>query len=441
MDISSSAEGTDTLFAATLRRVYWRIIPVVFLGFVISFLDRTLLSFVSLRMNQDLRLTPIGYAFGAGLFFLSYVSLEIPSNILLERYGARRWLSRIMITWGFVTIASAFIMGPASFYAMRFLLGLAEAGLFPGILLYMTYWFPSDHRAKTTALFTMALPISVVIGGPLASVMLSIGDIGGMAPWRWTFIIGGIPAVLLGILTWFTMASRPISAAWLSEQEKCLLLDRLRAEEHPDDQRHTRSLWAALQDRRVILLALLHFFWAIGLYSAALWLPQVVSKLGLSNGEVGWAMAVPALLGAAAMFAWGAYSDRTKQRRRHAMIANLVGAAGLVGSALFTQPALAMLSITVGMIGIYCYSAVFYPIPQAILRGRGAASGIAFITAFSNLAGFVGTYMVGWLNMRFGNFTYALLALATSLVISAALLGFVPHEVALESATLNPAKK
>jgi len=432
VQISSTVQGVDMLYETTLRKVYWRIIPVVFLGFVISFLDRTLLSFVSLRMSEDLHLSPTDYAFGAGLFFLSYVFLEIPSNILLERYGARRWLARIMVTWGLVTMASAFIVGLKSFYVMRFLLGLSEAGFFPGILLYMTYWFPSDHRAKTTALFTMALPISVVIGGPLASVMLAIGDIGGLEPWRWTFIIGGIPAVILGVFTWCTMSSNPVEATWLSEREKTSLLERLRAEEHPGDKRHTRSLAAALKDRRVILLALLHFFWAIGLYSAALWLPQVVGRLGLGSATVGWALAVPALLGAAAMYAWGAHSDRTKRRRRHAMIANLVGAAGLTGSALLKQPALAMMSITVGMVGIYCYSAVFYPIPQAILRGPGAASGIAFVTAFSNLAGFAGTYLVGWLNQRFGNFTYALLALATSLLISTVLLGFVPHDVALE---------
>jgi ACS family tartrate transporter-like MFS transporter len=374
-----------------------------------------------------------GFREGEGDRSADATAADHDGSLALHALPARRWLARIMITWGFVTMASAFIAGPTSFYVMRFLLGLAEAGFFPGILLYMTYWFPSDHRAKTTALFTMALPVSVVIGGPLASVRLSIGDIGGLAPWRWTFVIGGIPAVLLGILTWCTMSSKPAGASWLSDDEKHSLLDRLRAEEHPDDERHTRSLRAALQDRRVILLALVHFFWAIGLYSAALWLPQVVSKLGLSNGEVGWAMAVPALLGASAMYAWGVYSDRTKHRRRHAMIANLIGAAGLVGSALLTQPLLSMLAITVGMIGIYCYSAVFYPIPQAILRGPGAASGIAFVTAFSNLAGFVGTYMVGWLNLHFGNFTYALLALATSLLISTLLLVFVPHDVALET--------
>lgn len=434
MLISPTLTANDSAFADVIRKVYRRIIPIVFLGYVISFLDRTILSFVSLEMNQDLHLSPTGYAFGAGLFFLSYICLEIPSNVILERVGARLWIARIMITWGIVTAASAFIVGPKSFYLMRFLLGMSEAGFFPGILLYMTYWFPSDHRAKTTALFTMALPISVVIGGPLSSAMLALGNMGGMAPWRWTFIIAGAPAILLGLYIWATMASKPEHAKWLTHDEKELLLDRLRAEEHPEDQRHSRSFAQAMKDRRVQLLAVLHFFWAMGLYSAALWLPQVVKKLGLSNGQVGWAIAIPAVLGAIAMIAWAAHSDRTKHRSRHAMIANIVGAAGLFGSALLTDPVLSMAAITVGMIGIYCYSAVFYPIPQAILRGPGAAPGIAFITGFSNLAGFLGTYMVGWLNERFGNFTYALLALGTSLLISAFLLAFVPHETALEEA-------
>jgi ACS family tartrate transporter-like MFS transporter len=434
MLISPTLTANDSAFADVIRKVYRRIIPVVFLGYVISFLDRTILSFVSLEMNQDLHLSPTGYAFGAGLFFLSYICLEIPSNVILERVGARLWIARIMITWGIVTAATAFIAGPKSFYLMRFLLGMSEAGFFPGILLYMTYWFPSNHRAKTTALFTMALPVSVVIGGPLSSAMLALGNMGGMAPWRWTFVIAGVPAVLLGLYIWITMSSKPEHARWLSDDEKELLLERLRAEEHPGDQRHTRSFAAALKDRRVLLLAVLHLFWAMGLYSAALWLPQVVKKLGLSNSQVGWAIAVPAILGAIAMILWAAHSDRTRHRRRHAVIANIVGAVGLFGSALLTDPMLAMVSITVGMIGIYCYSAVFYPIPQTILRGSSAASGIAFITGFSNLAGFLGTYMVGWLNERFGNFTYALLALGASLLISALLLGFVPHETALEEA-------
>jgi ACS family tartrate transporter-like MFS transporter len=432
MLISPTLTATNSLYASVLRKVYWRIIPIVFLGYVVSFLDRTILSFVSLEMNQDLQLSPTRYAFGAGLFFLSYICLEIPSNVILERVGARLWIARIMITWGIVTAASAFIVGPTSFYAMRFLLGMAEAGFFPGILLYMTYWFPSDQRAKTTALFTMALPVSVVIGGPLSSAMLSLGNMGGMAPWRWTFVIAGIPAVLIGIYIWITMSSKPEGAKWLSTEEKQVLLDRLRSEEHPGDARHSRSFRAAISDRRVLLLALIHFFWAIGLYSAALWLPQVVKKLGLTNGQVGWAMAVPAVLGAVAMICWASHSDRTRHRRRHAVIANIVGAAGLFGSALVSDPFLSMVAITVSMVGIYCYSAVFYPIPQAILRGKGAASGIAFITAFSNLAGFMGTYMVGWLNERFGNFTYALMALGTSLLISAVLLSFVQHDSVLE---------
>jgi MFS family permease len=434
MLISPTLTASNSAYADVIRKVYRRIIPIVFLGYVISFLDRTILSFVSLEMNHDLNLSPTGYAFGAGLFFLSYICLEIPSNVILERVGARLWIARIMITWGIVTAASAFIVGQNSFYAMRFLLGMSEAGFFPGILLYMTYWFPSDHRAKTTALFTMALPVSVVIGGPLSSSMLALGQMGGMAPWRLTFIIAGVPAVLLGIYIWATMASKPQDAKWLTEDEKQLLIDRLRAEDHPNDVRHTRSFRAAIKDRRVLLLAVLHLFWAIGLYSATLWLPQVVKKLGVSNGQVGWLLAIPAILGAIAMIFWAAHSDRTKHRRRHAVIANIVGAIGLFGSALLRDPVLSMAAITVGMVGIYCYSAVFYPIPQTILRGTSAASGIAFITGFSNLAGFLGTYMVGWLNERFGNFTYALLALGASLLISAFLLGFVPHETELEEA-------
>jgi len=434
MLISPTLTASNSTYADVIRKVYRRIIPIVFLGYVISFLDRTILSFVSLEMNRDLNLSPTGYAFGAGLFFLSYICLEIPSNVILERVGARLWIARIMITWGIVTAASAFIVGQNSFYVMRFLLGMSEAGFFPGILLYLTYWFPSDHRAKTTALFTMALPVSVVIGGPLSSLMLALGQMGGMAPWRLTFVIAGIPAVLLGIYIWATMASKPQDAKWLTEDEKQLLIDRLRAEDHPDDARHTRSFRAAIKDPRVLLLAILHLFWAIGLYSATLWLPQVVKKLGVSNGQVGWLLAIPAVLGAIAMIFWAAHSDRTKHRRRHAVIANIVGAVGLFGSALLHDPVLSMAAITVGMVGIYCYSAVFYPIPQTILRGTSAASGIAFITAFSNLAGFLGTYMVGWLNERFGNFTYALLALGVSLLISAFLLGFVPHETELEEA-------
>ncbi len=281
-------------------------------------------------------------------------------------------------------------------------------------------------------MFTMALPISTLLGGPIASAVLAIGNAAGVEAWRWLFIVEGIPAVALGIFIWRTMASTPSEAKWLTTGERQAVETRLRSEEHAGDPRHSHSFGAAMTNWRFLLLAILHWFWAVGLYSASLWLPQIIKGLGVSNVQVGLLTIIPALLSAVAMILWARHSDRTKNRARHVMIANLVGAAGLIASALILQPALAMVAITVGLVGIYCYSAVFYPLPQSILRGTGAAGGIAFISAFSNTAGFCGPYMVGWLNERFHNFVYALMALALCLVISAVLVMFVGHDTTLE---------
>lgn len=406
--------------------------PIVFIGYVVAFIDRTNVGFAALQMNSDLGLSPTQFALGAGLFFLSYVCLEIPSNMIMARISARRWIARIMVTWGLVTIATAAISGVISFYVMRFMLGVAEAGFFPGVLLYLTYWFPSEHRAKTTAIFTMALPISVLLGGPIASGIMALGTVAGIQPWRWLFVAEGIPAIVLGVFIWFAMPGSPAEASWLNAEEKAALDERLRAEAHSDDDRHSHSLGAALKDRRMLLLALAHWFWAAGLYSASLWLPQIIKALGVSNVQVGLLTIIPSLLAAAAMFGWASYSDRTRNRAAHVVIANLVGAAGLFASALLQQPGLAMVAITVSLIGVYCYSAVFYPLPQTILRGTGAAGGIAFISAFSNTAGFAGTYMVGWLNEEFHSFVYALMTLGTCLLISAALIWYIGHDRTLE---------
>lgn len=432
-NFTGAAASQTTAYDSAIRKLYWRIMPLVFIGYVIAFIDRTNVGFAALEMNKDLGLSATQFALGAGLFFLSYVLLEIPSNLVLDKVGARFWIPRILITWGIVTVATGFIQGANSFYVMRFLLGIAEAGFFPGVLLYLTYWFPADHRAKTTAIFTMALPVSILLGGPIASAIFAIGPMLGLAAWRWLFILEGIPAILFGIYLWKTLVSKPQDAIWLTNEEKAALQARLQSEARSGDKRYSHTVGSSLSNPRILWLAVAHWFWAAGLYSASLWLPQIIKALGVSSVEVGLLTIVPSLLAVIAMYLWSKHSDRTKNRATHVVIANLVGAAGLFVSAVLAgHPAWAMVAITVSLVGIYCYSAVFYPLPQSVIRGVGAASGIAFISAFSNTAGFGATYIFGWLREQFGNFEYALMALGACLVVSAIMIGFIGHNKELE---------
>jgi ACS family tartrate transporter-like MFS transporter len=394
------------------RKAAWRLLPVMGLMYVVSYLDRTNISFAALTMNHELGFTDEVYGFGSGIFFWGYFFFEIPSNLALEKVGARAWMCRIMVTWGLLAMACAFVSGATSFYALRFLLGAAEAGLYPGMILYMTYWFPSATRGRFIALFLAAVPLASVIGGPLSGWLLDMRG-GGLSGWQWLLLLEGAPSVLLGIALLWLLPDRPAAAHWLTPDEKHVVMAQLSADKAGDHQAHTiNGFWEMLTDRRVWILIIPDFSIVIGLYGLGLWMPKMISAMGFSHLETGFLVALPYLIAMAAMVLVGMASDRSGERVRYVAGSALVAAAGLVGAALFTTPVMVVASFCVASAGIYSALAVFWTLPTAILRGVAAAGGLALLNSFANLGGFFGPGLMGWLKQVTGNYSGGLLALA-----------------------------
>jgi ACS family tartrate transporter-like MFS transporter len=397
---------------AVFRKAARRLLPVMGLMYVVSYLDRTNIAFAALTMNRDLGFSAQVYGFGSGIFFWGYFLFEIPSNLALEKVGARAWMCRIMVTWGVLAMATAFVTGPASFYTVRFLLGAAEAGLYPGMILYMTYWFPSRTRGRFIALFLAAVPMASVIGGPLSGWLLDMRGY-GLSGWQWMLLLEGAPSVLLGLALLWLLPDRPATAKWLTAEEKQAVLAELAADKANDPAAHTLSgFWEMLKDRRIWIFIIPDFCIVIGLYGLGLWMPQIVSGFGFSHLQTGFLVALPYLVAMAAMVLVGMASDRSGERIFHVAGSALVAAAGLVGAALFTSAPLVVASFCVASAGIYSALAVFWTLPTAILRGLAAAGGLALLNSFANLGGFFGPGLMGWLKQHTGAFSGGLLALA-----------------------------
>jgi ACS family tartrate transporter-like MFS transporter len=396
-----------------LARAAWRLIPFMSLMYVVSFLDRVNISFASLTMNHDLGFSPQAYGFGAGIFFWGYFFFEVPSNLMLQKVGARLWMCRICVTWGLLSMAQAFVKDPVSFSILRFLLGAAEAGLYPGMVLYMTYWFPSSTRARFIALFLGGVPLSVVIGGPISGFLLGVSG-HGLAGWQWMLILEGIPSLLCGIATLWILPDGPAKAGWLSAGEKEIIAARLAAE--PPGALH--SFRATLLDPRIWLLIIPDFSIVIALYGLNLWQPQMVKALGYSNLETGFIVALPYLLAVGAMVALGASSDRSAERAGHVAFGAFAGVLGMLGAVWFASHALIILSLCIACCGIYAALAVFWTLPASILRGTAAAGGLALLNSFSNLGGFFGPYLMGWAKQQTGNFTLGMTLLSGMLVLA-----------------------
>lgn len=405
-----------------LRRAAWRLIPVMMLMYVVSYLDRTNISFARLTMGADIPgFTPEVYGFGAGIFFWGYFLFEVPSNLVLDKVGARVWMCRIMVTWGLLSMATAFVTGPTSFYVVRFLLGAAEAGLYPGMILYMTYWFPQATRGRFIALFLAAVPLASVIGAPLSGFLLDVRGL-GLSGWQWLLILEGMPSVLLGIAVLWLLPDRPDTAQWLTQEEKEIVAARLAAE--PKGEIH--GFWELLRDKRIWILIIPDFSIVIGLYGLGLWMPQIISSMGFTHLQTGFLVALPYLLAMGAMVLVGASSDRRGERVFHVAASALTAALGLVGAALFTAPVLVVASFCLASMGIYSALAVFWTLPTAILRGMAAAGGLALLNSFANLGGFFGPDLMGRLYAATGNYTLGLLLLAgmeTLAAISVVIIG------------------
>ena len=380
-----------------------------------NFLDRVNVGFAALTMNADLAISPETFGFGAGIFFAGYLLFEVPSNLALQHFGARIWIARIMISWGLVAMAMSLVSGPYSFHVMRFLLGVAEAGFFPGIILYLTYWFPARERARIVSLFMVAVPLATVIGAPLSGLLLELDGVYGLKGWQWLFIIEGVPAVLLGFAAMKVLDDGPAKAKWLSAPERKALNAALAAGERKARKHGYTGLVEAMTKPRIFALALLYFLIVIGLYGIGFWMPQLIKNFGLPNLTVGFLTAIPYLAASVAMVACGWNSDRTGERRWHIALPLLIGAAAFAWSAYAHDLLAAMIALSIATACIYAAVASFWSLPTAILSGSAAAAGLALINSIGNLGGFAGPTVVGAAKEATGSFDHALLFLAAAL--------------------------
>jgi ACS family tartrate transporter-like MFS transporter len=413
---SASPSATDDaqVGQTTLRLASRRLIPFLFILYVTSFLDRVNVGFAALQMNRDLGFGPAVYGFGAGIFFIGYALFEVPSNLILARTGARIWIARIMITWGFIAAGMMFVHGPLAFYLMRFLLGVAEAGFFPGIIYYLSLWFPAVVRARMIARFMIAIPVSAVIGGPLSGALLGLSGNLGLAGWQWLFLLEGLPAVALGIAVFFYLPDGPDDARWLAPDQRSWLKAQLATEREQCLAQHGHSVGKALVSPIVWQLGLLGFLSiSLGQYALGLWLPQIIrSFAGLSNLEVGILVALPNLAAAIGMLLVAASSDRSGERCWHVAATSFVAVIGLAGAAFAGSAAAAVAFLSLALVGLLSAHAPFWPLPSKFLTGAAAAGGIALINSLANLSGFVGPYAVGLLADASGSFRTGLLVLA-----------------------------
>lgn len=414
-----------SLQAGAYRKVMWRLVPFLFLCYVVAYLDRVNVGFAKLQMLTDLKFSDAAYGLGAGIFFIGYFIFEVPSNLIVHRTGARRWITRIMVTWGFLSASMMFVTSETIFYVLRFFLGAAEAGFFPGIILYLTFWFPSEQRGRIVALFMTAIAMSGVIGGPLSGlIMTSMSGINGWAGWQWLFLIEGLPSILMGVIVFFYLDDSIAQAKWLSPAEKDVLQANIAAEQKT--QVHM-TIGQTFKNPQVLMLSGLYFFFIMGLYGVSFWLPQLIKNLGVKDiMNVGLLSAIPYGVAAVCMVLVGQSSDRLAERRWHLVVPASLGAVGLVLSGVFgNQPVLGMLALTLGTAGILSVLPVFWTLPTAFLTGASAAAGIALVNSIGNLAGFLSPYMVGLVKDATGNTTLALYMLACSMALGAILTFFV----------------
>ncbi len=404
-------------------RVIRRLIPYLFLCYIVNYLDRFNISFAALDMKADLGLSDAVYGLGAGTFFLGYVTFEIPSNLILQKLGARWWMARIMVTWGVLSCCMMFVKTPTAFYSVRFLLGVAEAGFFPGIILYLTNWIPGRDRARVFALFLTSTALAGVFGGPLSAVLLTLRGTGGLTGWQWLFLVEGLPAVVLGVTTFFYLPDYPSEARWLSEPEQTWLSDTLRAERAAREHTHRLTLWQALTHGRVWRLCALYFSIIISFYGVAFWLPQIVQSFsGLGNVAVSLISALPYLCASVGMVIVARHSDHTGERRQHVGYPAFAAAAGLlVGSMTQAHPVPAFLVLCLSATGIWSTLGPFWSLPTDFLSGTAAAGGIALINSVGNVGGFVGPTVVGFLKERTHRFESGLLFLSATLVVAGVL--------------------
>ncbi|MFB6674126.1 MFS transporter [Streptomyces sp. NPDC056390] len=406
---------------AVFRKVIRRIVPFLILCYVVSYLDRVNVGFAKLQMSEDLGFSEAAYGLGAGLFFIGYFLFEVPSNLMLQKIGARTWIARIMISWGVVSALFVFVNNEVTFYVLRFLLGAAEAGFYPGVILYCTYWFPSARRARVIALFMSAIPVAGIFGNPLSGWIMDVFEgTGGWNGWQWLFLIEALPAIVVGVITLFYLDNSVRDAKWLNDDEKTVI-ERALAEDTKHQTEHGKT-WDAFRDPKVWLMCLIYFFFVMGQYALTFWMPTFVESTGIKGGfAIGALSAVPYLAALVAMNLFGRSADKRRERRWHLVIPSLMGAVGFSLAASWTgSTALSLVALSIAAAGVLTCAPLFWSLPTAFLSGTAAAAGLAVINSVGNLAGFVSPYMIGSLKDTTDSTAIPMNVLALGLVIGAA---------------------
>lgn len=419
MSMSATTAETD-IEKRTIAKVSWRILPLVVVIYFVAYMDRTNVGFAAFGLTREFGFSATLFGWGAGIFFFGYFLAEVPSNIFLERTGARLWITRIMVTWGLIAGAMAFITGPVSFLVMRFLLGVAEAGFFPGIILYFTYWFPRQYRARVIAALYIAVPGSNALTAVISGALLQLDGVLGLHGWQWLFIVEAFPSVLLGFFVLALMTDRPSQATWLQPEEREWLENTMRAEKESQVAAHGHfTLRQALTDRRVLILSAIYFTIVSATYGITFFLPVILRSLQYSDWQTGLVTAIPYVIGTVGMLVWSWSSDRHKERRWHFIAGAVVSAVGLAAAGPVLGSLLAIAAISVAAIGLYGSKPAFWPMPGDLLTGTAAAGGIAMINSIGNLGGFVGPYILGYLKDSTGGYEAGLYFLAASALASA----------------------
>ena len=419
------------LASVTLRKVTLRLIPFLFVLYIVAWLDRVNVGFAALQMNSDLGFSSAAFGFGSGVFFLGYCLFEVPSNLVLHRVGARCWISRIMISWGAISATMMFVRTTPTFYVLRFLLGAAEAGFFPGVVYYLSHWYPEGQRARAVAAFMTAVPVSGVIGGPLSGALLSLNGLFGLAGWQWLFLVEALPAILLGVIVLVYLPDRPETADWLSSAEKDWLVNRLAAERTGYNGAIPISIFAALTNPTIWQLGIIFLFAAIGFYGYSFWAPLIVKSLtGSSDVNVGIILGAISAITIISMILNGAHSDHSDERPLHVAVALLISGAGFFGCAVLRQPILAVFFLALVPIGHCAAYGPFWSMPSRFLTGAPAAAGIALVVTIANVGGFAGPTIIGAMKDRFGTHGPAFMLLGGCAVV-AALLAIALRRVAV----------
>lgn len=433
-NMTGAAAGSlpDPIETATMRRVTRRLIPLLMASYFAAYLDRVNVGFAALTMNKALGFSAEVFGIGSGIFFFGYFLFEIPSNLIMSKVGARRWIARILLTWGVISGATAFVTGTWSFLGVRFLLGLAEAGFYPGIILYLTWWFPAAYRSRIIGIFMTAIPISIVTGSLISSQILRLGPWGGLQDWQWLFVLEALPAVILGIVVMFALTDGPEQARWLRPEQRDWLVGRLAAERAQKEAIRHYSFAETMRNPRVWLLTLVYFGQNMTGYGVVLFLPQIVGRFGVGVGLNGLISALPFAAAAVAMVLWGLHSDRTGERHLHAAAACFLTFASLAVCVFLHNPVLLMIAIVLSQMGQSSIAPPFWTLPTAMLSGTAAAGGIALINAVGNLGGFLGPYMMGAIKDSTGSFGIGLLSIAMGALVSSVVLVALGHDRRLE---------